>query len=236
MIMKRKILILFDVGAVLVRLDFRSFFEESAKIGRNTAEQIKEAYVASNLEKDCAEGQINKAAYYQRVRTLIQPKAKISQEQLEQLVGLMWPGQIDEMVALKEELYKQGYVVGIFSNIADFAYETIERKYPAIFETFDPKAPKILSYQIKAMKPNKPMYEAVATRSYKRVILIDDKDQYLETGRTFGWFGIHFTPYIDTTEPARLMHPDKGQQEAGFIQADSRREVEVALERFGVKL
>ncbi len=68
------------------------------------------------------------------------------------------------MIALHAELRQRGLKTYIFSNTNDLAIRHIRRNYP-FFQNFDGY---ILSYEIKAMKPDAPIYEALEQMTDKR--------------------------------------------------------------------
>ncbi|MEK6868323.1 MAG: hypothetical protein AABX98_05880 [Nanoarchaeota archaeon] len=233
--MPKNTLVLFDIGCVLIKLNFKGFYEAAAKVSKQNATMIEKAYATSTLEIDAVEGRIKDQEYCDELKKLIEPRREVSQKELEEIMKHLWPRMIQECIDIKRELANAGYAVGIFSNIGESGHRLLEEKFPEIFETYNPHSPKIFSYKVKAMKPKEPMYREM--QGYKRVILIDDKDNYLRVGiEQFGWYGIHFTEYIDSHEPLRILHQDSGWTHQHLITATSAMELRKGLDKFGVKI
>jgi FMN phosphatase YigB (HAD superfamily) len=232
--MKRKILILFDVGAVLLKINQRAFYHAAGTISSFSAKEFEERYIKSRIQMRADDGEINEDEYEREIIQLIAPINTLTQKEVQVIVAKMWQEPIAEMIALKKMVYNAGYAVGIFSNISAYAYMYLVKKFPSIFEVYDLSFPQIYSYKYKGAKPNKMMYNAI--KGYNTVIFIDDKEQYLEVGvKEYEWKGIHYTEHVDQNEPSRLEHPDrKGQKDKSIITANSVAEVKKALKEFGV--
>jgi FMN phosphatase YigB (HAD superfamily) len=232
---KRKTLVLFDVGAVLVKLDYKSFFDKAAEIRRCSREDFVQAYNASNIEIDSMIGKMGVEDNLARIAELVSPSKPISTEQVEALIKLNWPGKVSEVIDLKSRIFKAGYSIGLLSNISPFALEAIGSQWPDIFELYDDSMPAVYSYRVGSMKPRPEMYSRV--KGYDNVIFIDDKESYLRTGiEQFGWIGIHFTPYIDHAEAIRAQHNDTTRPAKKFYVADSPKELEGRLRKLGLKI
>ena len=232
--MRRKTLILFDVGAVLIKLSYGDFYREAAKHSTLDVHAIEKAFLESSLDDRTNRGDINAAQFFSELRSCLELSKSLTEEQLEEIVGHKFPGEIAEMIDLKRELHEAGYAVGVLSNIGEEAHRILECRYPEIFAVYDRRNPAILSYQMKAMKPDPRVYDAIT--GFERIIFIDDKDKYLQVGINRGWKGIHFTQYPDETEPQRKSHSDTGYTNENIRRANSLAEVKKALNDFGVKI
>lgn len=93
---------------------------------------------------------------------------------------------IEPMIALHAELRRRGFKTYIFSNTNDLAIELIRRNFP-FFKNFDGY---IFSYEVKAMKPDAPIYEALEKMTGRRgaeIIYIDDRAENIAGGAARGW-------------------------------------------------
>jgi len=174
-------LVLFDIGGVLVSLDFQSFYEKATSFSNSkqfTATEFKRRLIASRIDYLACKGFISEDAYLSKLRDIIQPSKKITNEVLKSIIQNAWKCQIDEMITLKQEIYEAGYRVGILSNITDLAFNQISKMYPLVFETYHEDSPKIYSFQVGSIKPEVTIYQNV--KEYKNVIFIDDRDVYLK--------------------------------------------------------
>jgi len=101
---------------------------------------------------------------------------------------------IAAMIGLHEELRQRGFQTYIFSNTNDIAVGHIRGEFP-FFKNFDGY---IFSYEVKSMKPDVKIYEAMEKMSGKRgadLIYIDDRPENIATGNARGWRAIlHETP------------------------------------------
>jgi HAD superfamily hydrolase (TIGR01509 family) len=98
------------------------------------------------------------------------------------------------MIDLHEELRRRGFQTYVFSNTNDIAVGHIRREFP-FFKNFDGY---IYSYEVKSMKPDAKIYEAMEKMSSRRgsdLIYIDDRLENVEAGSARGWRAIlHETP------------------------------------------
>jgi glucose-1-phosphatase len=93
---------------------------------------------------------------------------------------------IAPIISLHAELRLRGFKTYIFSNTNDLAIEHIRRDFP-FFKNFDGY---ILSYEVKAMKPDAPIYESLEQMTGKRgdeIIYIDDRMENIEAGAARDW-------------------------------------------------
>ena len=225
---KSKTLILFDVGGVLLRLDYGSFYKKAAEFSGETAEEFGSRYNESKLEYYALIGKVSASQYIEKLRKLI-GNNDLSDDGIRGVVSYCWPSQITENIELKRKLFQVGYNVGILSNIYDLALEIIAGKFPEVFETYETDAPRIYSFEVGAIKPNLDIYRFFDM--YENVIFIDDKISYIEPGiSNFGWNGILFTPFIDNSESIRNIHRENiGQKNIGILVANSPEELKSRL-------
>jgi FMN phosphatase YigB (HAD superfamily) len=94
--------------------------------------------------------------------------------------------EIQAMTGLHAELRRRGLKTYIFSNTNDIAIEHVRRNFP-FFQNFDGY---IFSYEVKAMKPEAKIYEALEKMAGKRgaeIIYIDDRPENISAGAARGW-------------------------------------------------
>ncbi len=228
-------LILFDIGGVLLELDYGQFYERAAKLSSHlTAEDFKKRYIESGLEGSFLKGQLTINHYLNRIQKEIYHE-KIDKEKIIEANNRCWKHPINEVINLKKRLHETGYSIGLFSNIQPFAFEFISENYHEILEVYDSSNPAIYSNRIGSIKPEPEMYEKI--KGYNKVILIEDKESYLRTGiEQFGWYGILFTPYIDKAEAIRAVHNNTEKPSKNFRVANSVEDLITSLSEFGVKL
>ena len=98
------------------------------------------------------------------------------------------------MIELHAGLHQRGIQTYIFSNTNDLAIEHIRRNFP-FFHNFDGY---IFSYEVKAMKPDAAIYEALERMAGRRgaeILYMDDRPENVAAGAARGWRTIfHETP------------------------------------------
>jgi FMN phosphatase YigB (HAD superfamily) len=203
---KRKTLVLFDVGGVLLALNFQTFYDRAAALaGILTPGEFKSRYVASRIDFLACKGLISRTESVEMLRGLIGPREPVTDDFIESLVQSCWSKPIGEIVELKRRVHEAGYAVGILSNITELALAQISTTFPELFDTFDESSPRLYSCRLGAMKPELAIYAGVD--GYDKVIFIDDKELYVEVPVRFrGWKGIWLTPWIDEAESLRAVH------------------------------
>jgi HAD superfamily hydrolase (TIGR01509 family) len=102
--------------------------------------------------------------------------------------------EIQPMIELHAELRRRGFKTYIFSNTNDLAVEHIRRNF-SFFKNFNGY---IFSYEVKSMKPEPVIYEALERMAGGRgaeIVYIDDRPENIAAGAARGWRTIlHETP------------------------------------------
>jgi FMN phosphatase YigB (HAD superfamily) len=98
--------------------------------------------------------------------------------------------EIPAMIELHAELRRRGVPTYIFSNTNGLAVEFIRRRFP-FFNTF---TGYVFSHEVKSMKPDFRIYEAVEALSGFRgadLVYLDDRADNIAAGAARGWQVIH---------------------------------------------
>jgi HAD superfamily hydrolase (TIGR01509 family) len=115
--------------------------------------------------------------------------------------------EIPPMIELHAALRRKGIRTYIFSNTNDLAIGHIRRNFP-FFANFDGY---ILSYEVRAMKPDAKIYEELEQLSGKRgseILYLDDRQENVDAGAARGWQVILQTePEKSLSEMRRLGLP-----------------------------
>lgn len=233
--MTNKPLILFDLGCVLLHLNFRRFYENCAKIAGISPEAFKERYKGSRIEEiTSSDATIPKEIHFGLFRNVVYLNAspdELPNEKLTEIIYSAFDGPITENVKLKNRLAQNGYPVGLFSNCSALYFKLISQKYPEIFKHFQ-KELTILSCEVGAVKPFPQMYLKVP-KKYQEVIFVDDKPSYVRFGvENLGWEGIVERRFVDEEDPLRF---DENNN-SGLLLTSSEKNLETALKELGVKL
>ena len=236
-----KTLVLFDVGGVLLALNYLAFYQRGAELTGVSSEEFRKSFIDSGIELRALNGDISNEEYQTRLKQLLN-RPEMTRRDLEDFVKTMWEREIYDVVDLKERVYfNANCPVNIFSNNNQFAFEYLSRTYPRMMQTFHPELVPICSFMSLGVKPKPMMYndaQLCAERAgCERIILIDDNANYVLKGiETFGWSGIHFTSHIDYSEAIRSIagHTANVTPNGSFKVANSLLELEEGLRSFGI--
>jgi FMN phosphatase YigB (HAD superfamily) len=239
---RKKTLVLWDVGAVLVRLTYGKFYENGARLHNEqnpdldiAPDQFRRLFVESRLEERQVRGEISTNHFLDGIAKLVSPYT--SKNEALSLVMNCWGAPLQPMIDLKRRIYEAGYSVGIISNISELAWIALTAKSPEMFSVYDSSSPVLFSYREGTIKPKRDFYERV--NGYSQVIFIDDKTEYLRYPcEKIGWKGIWYNGCIDEAETMRLIQPKGAMQVDGknILAAESAMQLAMALERFGLRL
>jgi glucose-1-phosphatase len=183
--------IVFDLGKVLVDFDYSIAARRIAARSTQPPENLDAFLSSSPALIQFETGLITRQQFFDQVRNATGFLGDLAE------FGGMFADifmKISPMIDLHAELRRRGLKTYIFSNTNDLAVAHIRWNFP-FFENFDGY---ILSYEVKAMKPNAPIYQALEQMTGKRgdeIIYIDDRAENVAGGSTRGWRTIlHETP------------------------------------------
>lgn len=241
--MTDKTLIYWDVGGVLLELNYAGLYTRGAALTRTSFKQFKQTYIDSKLELDVLRGAISNEEYQTRLKQML-GNPRMSRTDLERFVSRCWGTEMTDVVDVKERAHFKGNAgTGILSNINQFAWEYLTRTYPRMLQTFSPQGPIVCSYLVGEVKPHIKIYQEANKRARElgayRIILIEDKAKYLMPGiENFGWYGIHLTINQDSEEAIKQEagHAGEAKPSDKLFIANSVQELEDALKDLGVKI
>jgi glucose-1-phosphatase len=183
--------IVFDLGKVLMDFDYSIAARRIAARSTQPPENLDAFLSSSSALIQFETGLINRQEFFEQVRTATGFLGNIGE------FGGMFADiftEISPMIELHSELRRRGFKTYIFSNTNDLAIEHIRRNFP-FFENFDGY---ILSCEVKAMKPDAPIYQALEQMTGKRddeIIYIDDRAENIAGGAARGWRAVlHESP------------------------------------------
>jgi FMN phosphatase YigB (HAD superfamily) len=183
--------IIFDLGKVLVDFDYSIAARQLAVRSAKAPADLHAFLGSSPLLVEYESGRITRRQLYEAIRGAIDFAGG-----LEEFGGYFADifSEISAMTALHADLRRRGYRTFIFSNTNDLAIEHVRADFP-FFQQFDGY---ILSYEVRAMKPHPPIYEALETLSGRRgadIVYLDDRSDNIAAGAERGWRTVlHETP------------------------------------------
>lgn len=174
--------ILFDIGNVLLRFDYKEALH--ALIPAELGDAAARLQLLDEKREDLESGRIAADDFIQWALQTLGTQASAEQF-IAAWRSIFTP--IPETWALVEKLHQQGHRLILFSNINAIHHPWIFEAYPG-FEKFHGA---VMSYEIGVMKPHDGFYQW-AVREYELVpeetFYIDDLPANIETGRKWGFF------------------------------------------------
>ena len=184
--------IVFDVGWVLVRLNYRPLLGLLQAHGAQLAD--RDAVMRGIRLEDHETGRLSGEGLLERLRALTRTQAASLEELRTKWLDMFEPD--PAMIELAHRL-SEDYRVFLLSNIGDLHWSHLAREYRlhAIGHGALP------SYVAGVMKPHPAIY-AEAERRFalepSATVFIDDRADNIATARTRGWQGITHQGYPDT--------------------------------------
>ncbi len=189
--MEPKPVIIFDLGKVLVDFDYSIAAQKIRARSANPPAEADLFTPFTALLVDYETGLITRNRVFAAIRDAVGFQGSPA-EFGDYFAKIFTP--IPPMIELHATLRRAGHRTYIFSNTNDLAIEHVRQDFP-FFQHFDGY---ILSYEVKAMKPAPPIYEAMEQMSGAQgadLIYIDDRAENVAGGAVRGWRTIlHETP------------------------------------------
>ena len=176
-------IVVFDLGKVLVDFDYGIAGGRIAVRSRMPLADLRTFLSSSPLLFRYETGLMTKQEFYDEICAASGYSGTLD-EFSHFFADIFVP--IEPMVKLHAELRQRGYPTYIFSNTNELAVGHIRRSFP-FFSNFDGY---ILSYEVRAMKPDPKIYEALeqmANRRGAEVLYLDDRPENVEAGAARGW-------------------------------------------------
>ena len=185
--------VVFDLGQVLVRFDYKHFVEKVNRhktgIGENFLELYKNNYY---VHRDFEKGMISEKVFIANMLEYLEHC--IDEETFCQYWSDIFSFN-DDVIALLPEL-KKNYKLYLVSNTNSIhkRYGYQDYNFLKIFDKL------FLSHEVGFIKPESEIYRAVEEASgfpSAEHIFIDDILEYTEAAKSLGWDGIQFVGYND---------------------------------------
>jgi FMN phosphatase YigB (HAD superfamily) len=181
--MHKPSIVVFDLGKVLIDFDYSIAGRRIAARANLTPAKVQEFLDHSPLLYRLETGLITQQEFFEEVRQHTGFSGSFD-EFAGFFADIFW--EIPPMIELHARLRRQGVPTYIFSNTNDLAVLHIRRNFP-FFGNFDGY---IYSHEIRAMKPDAKIYEAMEKMSGKRgadILYLDDRPENVAAGAARGW-------------------------------------------------
>jgi FMN phosphatase YigB (HAD superfamily) len=193
--MPRPSIVVFDLGKVLVDFDYTIAARKIAEHCGLPPAEVKKHLDYSPVLFRYETGLMTREEFFDEVRRVTNFRGTIA-EFSALFADIFW--EIPRMIKSQAALRRNGIPTYVFSNTNDLAMEHIRRNFP-FFANFDGY---ILSYEVRAMKPDAKIYEELEKLSGKRgaeILYLDDRQENVDAGAARGW------QVILQTEPGKSL-------------------------------
>ena len=171
--------LLFDLGDVIIGLDFRKAYEAAAQLSPFSADEIPGVISRANLANPYEPGEMSNAEFHRRFCEALE--IDVDYNRFEQLWGDMFQPQ----PLLPDSLFdglKRNHRLLLLSNTNDIHFRFIRQRYPLLhhFDDF------VLSYEVGVMKPAAGIYAEAVRRAGappQECFFVDDKHVNVDAAR-----------------------------------------------------
>ena len=180
--------LLFDLGDVIVGLDFPRAYRAAARLTGRSVEEIPELIGRTGLAKAYELGRITSREFHEKFSAAI--GLHVSFEEFRAL----WGDMFGDGTLLPEPLFeqlRQNYRMLIVSNTNELHFEWIVEHYP-LLRHFDDY---VLSYQVGSMKPDTAIFREAVRRAGRRpeeCFFSDDKAENISAAARLGIDAVQF--------------------------------------------
>lgn len=180
---------LFDLGNVLVKFSHPRMHAQMGAVLGLDAVQVERLLADDRLQWRYEAGAVSTDEIFERMKRVSRrPFAR--EELLDAVSDIFEP--IESMATLTRRLKSQGYRLVVVSNTNEAHVEFLQRRYD-VLAPFDEL---ILSYAVKAMKPDVAFYQAALTAARcdpEHALFTDDLLENIQGADRFGFKTSHFT-------------------------------------------
>lgn len=180
--------LIFDFGGVLIDLDRQRCIDNFKQLGLNDADRLLGMFHQQGVFMQQEKGLITSAEFRDSIRE------KIGKEVTDQQIDAVWNSFLLDIPSYKLDLLlrlREKYVVYLLSNTNEIHWRwSCENVFPYRgFRAEDYFEKIYLSYEMKMMKPDAEIFEAVlsdAGIAAEQTLFIDDSEANCESARTLG--------------------------------------------------
>ena len=179
--------VIFDLGKVLLDFDYGRTARALVPHSRVDEETFRRALDQSDLLLRFETGHLSPTEMFAEVVRITGYRGDFAS--FAEAFGDIFT-EIPSMIALQARLRTIGLPTYIFSNTNGLAVDFIRRR----FRFFHDFTGYIYSHEVRCMKPQPTIYEAVEQQSGRRgdeLLYIDDREENVQAGAARGWQVIH---------------------------------------------
>ncbi|MBD3193908.1 MAG: HAD-IA family hydrolase [Candidatus Lokiarchaeota archaeon] len=184
--------IIFDLGGVIVELDFSKFYEEiisPSPLNKPQAPLMLKFFRQSDIYH---QGNMSDEEFYHLACNILQTdKCILDEERFFKAFNSIISGKNDEIIEILKKI-KENYKLMCISNINSSHWEYLQQKNWEFIEYFDEL---ILSHEIHMTKPNPEIYQYTIEKADcnpNEILFIDDGLNNVQAAEKFGIIGIKY--------------------------------------------
>ena len=186
--MKKCKAIIFDLGAVILNINYQNTIDEFAKLGVNNSTTFYSKKVQTNLFNQIETGMISSNKF---LKALQKETKNANINQVEKAWNAMLLDLPEERIQLIEKLKKNNYSIYLLSNTNAIHIDAIKkqlgkRKWLAFCKLFDKM---YLSHELGLRKPDVKIFEYILKEQKikaEEVFFIDDSPQHIASAKKIG--------------------------------------------------
>lgn len=194
--------VVFDLGKVLLDFDYGILARRMADHSDISAEEILSLINQTPLLHRYETGLMSDLEFYEAVVAATGFRGTV--DRFQQWFADIFT-EISPMVDLHGSLVRKGIPTYVFSNTNGQAIRHVRQTYP-FYQLF---TGEILSYEVRSMKPDSRIYEAVEAKSGlfgQDLLYLDDRPENIAAGAARGWRAwIHADPAQTVPHVSSLM-------------------------------
>jgi putative hydrolase of the HAD superfamily len=182
----------FDLGNVLFNFDYTVALEKIQPYMKATVKDIMSALYDDDFALDFERGKVSPGEFYQCFCRKFSLDLGYD-DFVNAWCKIFFPN--PDMIRLVESLSRNNSLY-LISNINELHYRYLNVLYGSFFLLFKSL---ILSFEIKAVKPEEKIYRALEEHSgtaLSKIIYIDDRRDLIEEARKIGLKCLHFSDYL----------------------------------------
>lgn len=190
--------IVFDLGAVIIPIDFEKTFQAFSTLSKISVEEIKRKYQTSSIFQEFEKGIIGNYAFIQELRTLLEVNNTTSDQQLiDAWNALLLPIPKERIDRIK--VLASSYRLFLLSNTNPIHIKDVNRiliecaEVPALENLFETTW---YSYDLGLIKPDTSIYETILRikeLKANETVFLDDNADNIKGALSTGISALHVT-------------------------------------------
>lgn len=182
---------LFDMGNVLVNFCHQRMCRQIAHLAGAAEETVRDLLMRGSLQWDFERGLLSEAEFFTELQTKLDIPPAVSQQTFSRAGSDIFTLNAT-LIPVLDELRLRGHRLVLLSNTSISHFKFVKSEFD-VLQRFDDF---VLSFEVGAMKPERKIFEAAASKIGCRpdeCFYTDDIAAYVEAGRSFGFQAEQFT-------------------------------------------